>query len=88
MRNAGGASETPALIVVRAGALDRFATLQTAFEFDGIDVVWDRRLGDRRRAGADSPAAPERRRRERRGPSPTSWVLLDFLIVPGHPLAS
>jgi hypothetical protein len=85
MREADRAADAAALIVVRAGAIDRFAALQAAFTPEGVDVVWDRRLGERRRPGADSPPAPERRRQERRGPAPASWALLDFLVVSGGP---
>lgn len=88
MKQAERAAEASALIVVRAGAMDRFAALRGAFAPEGIEVVWDRRLGERRRAEADSPPAPERRRRERRGAAPASWDLLDFLVVPGRLRAS
>jgi hypothetical protein len=83
-----GAAEASALIVVRVGALDRFAALRETFAAEDVDVVWDRRLGGRRRPRADGPPVLERRRRERRGPAPPSWALLDFLVVPGGPRAS
>ena len=88
MRQGEPAAEVPAVVVVRAGALDRFAALRAAFAPEGVDVVWDRRLGERRRPGANSPPAPERRRRDRRGAAPASWDLLDFLVVPVGPHAS
>ena len=72
-----------ALIVVRAGATDRFAALERAFGPEGVGVVWDRRVRDRRQHVGDLPAVTERRRIERRGPAPASWALLDFLVVPG-----
>jgi hypothetical protein len=77
-----------ALIVVRAGALDRFAALESAFGPEGVGVVWDRRVGERRRPAGESRLGAERRRLDRRGPAPLSWTLLDFLVVPGVPLAS
>jgi len=77
------AFEPTALIVVRAGAVDRFAALKSAFAPEGIDVVWDRRLGERRRSPDDSARA-DRRRRDRRGSTPASWSLLDFLVVPAR----
>ena len=82
MRDGGRAAEPTALIVVRAGAVDRFAALRAAFAPEGVEVVWDRRLGDRRRSTGDSPPDAERRRRDRRGTEPASWALLDFLVVP------
>jgi hypothetical protein len=75
------AFEPTALVVVRAGAVDRFAALKSAFAPEGIEVVWDRRLGERRRSQSDSAEAADRRRGDRRGPIPASWSLLDFLVV-------
>ena len=43
-------SEPVALIVVRTGAVDRFAALRAAFAPEGVEVVWDRRVGERRRS--------------------------------------
>jgi hypothetical protein len=82
------AVEPSALIVVRTGAVDRFAALRAAFGPDGVDVVWDRRLGERRRSAAINGAATDRRRRDRRGAVPASWALLDFLVVPARPQLS
>jgi hypothetical protein len=76
--------ETPVVIVVRAGAVDRYAALRAAFAADGIDVIWDRRVGERRRVGAEPRPPDERRRRDRRGALPESWRLLDFLVVPNR----
>ena len=87
-RSDGNAEGRSALIVVRTGAIVRFTVLKSAFEPEGVGVVWDRRVGDRRRRDGASRAASERRRRERRGPEPPSWALLDFLVVPGASRAS
>jgi hypothetical protein len=88
MSQTGSAGERGTLIVVRAGAAERFAALEAAFGGDGVGVVWDRRAGERRRDGRDAPGAAERRRRDRRGPVPASWALLDFLVVPAAPAAT
>ena len=88
MRNADHTEGRAALIVVRVGAIDRFTALKSAFGSEGIVVVWDRRVSDRRRRDRETRAAAERRRRDRRGPEPPSWALLDFLVVPGASLAS
>ena len=77
-------ADASTLIVVRTGALDRFAALRDAFLAEGIAVVWDRRRAERRRAVPAGGPAAERRRRERRGPAPATWDLLDFLVVPGR----
>jgi hypothetical protein len=84
MSDAGSALEPTALIVVRAGAVDRFAALRAAFATEGVEVVWDRRLGERRRSSDDSSPGSERRHRDRRGFEPASWALLDFLVVPAR----
>ena len=88
MSEAGRAVEPTALIVVRAGAVDRFAALRAAFAMEGVEVVWDRRLGERRRSSDNSSPGSERRRRDRRGTEPASWALLDFLVVPVRSRAS
>jgi hypothetical protein len=88
MREVERTPEAIALIVVRAGAVDRFAALRAAFGPEGVEVVWDRRAGDRRRSAQSLDSTPERRRRDRRGSEPPSWTLLDFLVVPAHASAS
>lgn len=80
-------------IVVRSGAADRFAALHAAFSREGVDVVWDRRHGERRHGTPRPSANDERRRLDRRGPMPPSWTLLDFVVVlpgqaPGAPATS
>jgi hypothetical protein len=82
MNDADRAAEPIALIVVRTGAVDRFAALRAAFAPEGVDVVWDRRVGERRRSSDQSGSGSERRRRDRRTSEPSSWTLLDFLVVP------
>jgi hypothetical protein len=78
------APEPVALIVVRTGAVDRFAALRAAFAPEGVEVVWDRRVGDRRRSFQPGASGSERRHRDRRGSEPASWTLLDFLVVPAR----
>jgi len=83
MRDSDRAPEAIALIVVRTGAVDRFAALRSAFAPEGVEVVWDRRAGERRRFSEEAPGS-DRRRRDRRGSEPASWTLLDFLVVPAR----
>jgi hypothetical protein len=72
------------LFVVRRGAVDRFRQLETSFAPEGVGVIWDRRLGERRLQHAST--APDRRRRDRRGLPPPTWGTLDFVTVaPGRP---
>jgi hypothetical protein len=44
-----------------------------------VEVVWDRRLGDRRREPASVDG--DRRRAERRREPPFTWSLADFVVV-------
>jgi hypothetical protein len=74
-------AEDPTVIVVRRGAADRFAALHTVFTCEGVDVLWDRRVVERRRGNRVSPDGAERRQVDRRGPVPPSWTLLDFVVV-------
>jgi hypothetical protein len=68
------------LAVVRRGNTRVFAFLQEQFkDEDAIEVIWDRRVEKRR--GARRPATPERRGRERRRQSPTTWDTLGFVLV-------
>jgi len=62
MRDSDRAPEAIALIVVRTGAVDRFAALRSAFAPEGVEVVWDRRAGERRRSSEEAPGSVGRRR--------------------------
>ncbi len=59
--------------------LVRFEFLTHTFAAHGVDIIWDRRVGERRQRTA--PIGIERRRADRRGPPPVSWDALDFVIV-------
>lgn len=77
-----GAPESPPpvclLVIVRRGATERFELLRQELAEETVRVVWDRRVGDRRR-GTTIP--DDRRRSERRGRSSATWNTLDFTIV-------
>ena len=45
-----------------------------------VRIVWDRRLGERRRQR--EPITAERRGAERRREAPATWASLGFLVVP------
>src|SRR5262245_36530886 len=70
--------EGPYIAVVRRGetAILRMLLESLGTEAGPVQVVWDRRLGDRRRRRR--PTLPERRRSERRGPSPAAVLTLRF----------
>ena len=72
--------KTPALqIVVRKGALRRFALLNEKRGELPVAVLWDRRAGDRRTESART--AGERRRAERRQEPPFTWTAAEFVVV-------
>jgi hypothetical protein len=55
------------LIIVRREAADRYRRLQALAVEVPIEIIWDRRVRERRRPGRS--ATVERRRRERRAPT-------------------
>ena len=67
------------LVIVRRGAVERFRVLQETFAEEPVEIMWDRRAGDRRQRR--SPPTTDRRRRERRGPPPVTWTALDFVML-------
>jgi hypothetical protein len=69
---------SPCLVVVQRGKRDLFERL-TLIAREGVTVVWDRRLGERRRT--DRPAAADRRRQELRQ-APPAWDATGFLVLP------
>lgn len=69
-------------VIVRREAVDRYAQLREMFDREGSAILWDRRLGERRRLPPPPwPPAEERRRGERRRPPPETWRALDFVIA-------
>jgi hypothetical protein len=75
-------SKSPRYIaVVRRGETEVYRILKEYLEARGlVEVVWDRRLDDRRHR--DTSAPEERRNRDRRGATPTaSTRALGFFIA-------
>jgi hypothetical protein len=68
------------LMVVQRGDQDRFRFLNSTFGDREVDVVWDRRVSDRRRSD-DGDAPLNRRSSDRRQAPPTSWNNLGFLVA-------
>ena len=69
------------VFVVRRGGAERFQSLRETFAGPPISaaIIWDRRATDRRHRAR--VAASDRRRAERRGPEPSSWTALEFLVT-------
>jgi hypothetical protein len=66
---------------VRRGQAEIYRTLKADLEErDVVEVIWDRRVGDRRRSG--ETWSDERRRTERRGTAPEMWFTFGFLVAP------
>jgi transcriptional regulator with AAA-type ATPase domain/tetratricopeptide (TPR) repeat protein len=71
----------PALAVVRRGEAELFEMLRGHLDALNLGgVIWDRRVGDRRRRQASR--VPDRRGQDRRRPLPPTWDTLGFLLSP------
>jgi hypothetical protein len=85
----------PYVMVVQQGDEERYQLLRKLFQSQRVDVVLDRRTGDRRGPGA-SPSNgngagtsgngsdkrdADRRAGERRSPLPDTWVNLGFFVA-------
>ena len=70
------------IFIVRRGSVERFRALQETFGAPPIaaTITWDRRQQDRRQRRRPQ-AFRSPRRAERRGPEPSSWSALDFLVT-------
>lgn len=69
--------------VVRRGEAETYETLAETFGVCRrplVEIIWDRRHGDRRRQ--EQPTSLERRCRDRRGPQPLTWSALGFVMLP------
>jgi hypothetical protein len=70
----------PQLVIVRRGHFATFELLTRTFSDDSsVQVVWDRRIAERR--AADNSSADERRRADRRRRPPTQWGQLNYMIA-------
>jgi CheY-like chemotaxis protein len=72
-------SLSPYVAIVDRGRGELFAALFGCPTDPGVDVVWDRRLAERRRRVETVPS--DRRAGERRGPPPPSWRWPGLVIV-------
>ena len=69
-----------ALTIVRRGASERAQILRETFAGEPVELIWDRRLDERRQRRES--ITTERRRSDRRGPPPVTWTALDFVVIP------
>lgn len=80
-RGSGTPARVAYLMVVRRGDHDRYHFLASTFRDRPVEVVWDRRVSERRRAPDAIDQAAERRCSERRRQPPDSWSTLGFLVA-------
>lgn len=69
----------PILLIVRRGAIRRFARLQEKTAQLNVKVLWDRRQQSRRQNPGD--VRQERRVGDRRKTDPAAWDTADFGVV-------
>lgn len=67
-------------LVVRRGALQRFEKLKEKAANLPVEVVWDRRQGERRVACDETSRG--QRKGDRRQKPPFTWEVSDFVVVP------
>ena len=71
----------PRLIIVRRGHFATFELLTRTFADDsGVQIIWDRRMGERRQ-GAEGQHDGERRSTDRRRVPPLQWGQLNYMIA-------
>jgi hypothetical protein len=69
------------LVIVRRGHFATYELLSRTFAGDAtVQVIWDRRVGERRQA-PQSPGTDDRRRSDRRRVARTLWGPLDYMIA-------
>lgn len=75
----------PRLVIVRRGHFATYELLNRTFGDDPtVQIIWDRRLAERRRAEG-ALGNSERRRNDRRRPPPTQWGQLNYMIAGNEP---
>ena len=69
------------LVIVRRGQFATYELLHRTFAGDPrVQIIWDRRVGERRQS-AESPGNGERRRSDRRRVPPSQWRQLNYMIA-------
>ena len=71
----------PRLVIVRRGHFATFELLSRTFADDpSVEIVWDRRMGERRQS-TRGRGDGERRRADRRREPPAQWGQLNYLVA-------
>jgi hypothetical protein len=72
----------PKLVIVRRGHFATFELLTRSFADDpSVQIIWDRRMGERRQSTA-GPGNGERRGNDRRRTPPPQWGQLNYMVAP------
>ena len=70
------------LVIVRRGHFATFELLTRTFADDaGVQIVWDRRIGERRRVASSAPVSAKRRMSDRRREPPMQWGQLNYMTA-------
>lgn len=71
----------PRLVIVRRGQFATFELLTRTFADDpSVQIIWDRRIGERRQSPGRA-GDRERRRSDRRRQPPSQWGQLNYLVA-------
>jgi len=69
------------VVIVRRGHFATFELLTRTFADDpSVQIIWDRRMGERRKDGDRRPDR-ERRQSDRRRTPPKQWTQLNYMIA-------
>ena len=72
------------LVVVRRGHFATFELLTRTFAGDpDVQIIWDRRMGERRQSGGGAEQQDRRGGKDRRRVPPTQWSQLNYMFAQG-----
>lgn len=79
----------PRLVIVRRGHFATFELLSRNFADDpSVQIVWDRRMGERRRSAEGAGNGERRRSSDRRRVPPTQWGQINYIVASESPQAN
>jgi hypothetical protein len=71
------------LVVVRRGHFATFELLNRTFADDpDVQIIWDRRIRERREAAEGSEHGDRRKGSDRRRVPPSQWAQLNYMFAP------
>ena len=72
----------PRLVIVRRGHFATFELLTRTFSGDpSVQIIWDRRMRERRQSAEGSPNGERRGSTDRRRVPPLQWGQLNYMIA-------